>query len=446
MIRRTLFDLKQRLGNRSALELHGQLAAEERLSRDELERLAWKRRRAIVFHAYDQVPFYQRKYQRAGFHPNDLQDPADFAQVPVLSKDELRVSFEELIAHDSRPGQRRLSTTGGSTGVPVRVLFDRRVALEAFAWRVLDWWGLHASDHVGFVYRRTRRGAAQAVNQALWWPTRRLFLDAAAMTPARVGYFLHQLERLRPPLLQGYMGALADLAGELETRGVRPDFLRAVWSTSTPLPASLRHKMERAFGCPVYDQYGCGEVFWLACECREQAGLHVFASRRTIEAVDGQDRPQPAGEWGDLLITDHENRVFPIIRYRNGDRGRLLAGACPCGRSLPLMDSVKGRISDALRLPGGLTLSGEFLTTIFDDHPEAVQAFQVHQAADGSLTLRCVPGDDARALRQIELATAALQARIGDSTHLRLELVEHIGHDRGKTRFIISELSHRHGD
>lgn len=53
-------------------------------------------------------------------------------------------------------------------------------------------------------------------------------------------------------------------------------------------------------------------------------------------------------------------RYSPLIRYENGDRGRRLKGQCPCGRTLPMIDSVKGRESGSFVLPSGKTINGEF--------------------------------------------------------------------------------------
>jgi phenylacetate-CoA ligase len=436
MLRHALFQLKQQAANRPALRLHARLAAEERLSSDELEAMGFERLRGMVAHARKQTPYYRRVLAAVGLEAGDLRRPEDALGIPILEKEALRRSFDDLTARDSRPTWRRLSTTGGSTGEPVRVWFDTRVPLEAFAWRVLDWWGLHPGDHAAYVFRTTRTGWRNLANEALWWPTRRLFLDAAALTPESIGDFLARWRDLRPPLLQGYMGALGELAESLGE--VRPDFVQAVWSTSAPLPAPARRRMEEQFQAPVYDQYGCGEVFWLACECPERAGLHVFTPSRRVEIVDPQGRPVPPGEWGDVLVTDLENRVFPILRYRNGDRGRLLPGRCPCGRGLPRLDSIQGRVSDSLRLPG-LVLAGDFLTTLFDGCPEAVRAFQVRQLRDQSILLRCVPGAGESARRQAEAVAENLRHRVAGRVPVRLEWVERIEHDRGKTRFVVRE-------
>ncbi|MDP2361570.1 MAG: hypothetical protein Q8O14_12610 [bacterium] len=439
MLKHSVFLLKQGLANRDALRLRDRLEAEERLSADELAERAWHKMRSLVRFAWESTPFYRRFYGAAGFLPGDLRQREDWQGLPVLTKQHLRESFPELVARPVRRRWQRVSSTGGSTGEPVKVLFDTRVRLEAFAWRMLDWWGRFPSDDIAFVFRRTQGRGGRLLNHLLWWPTRRLFLDAGAMSTPAVDRFLRHMKRTRPAILQGYTGALADVAEELERRGLRPDHLKAVWCTSAPLPDSQRRLLERAFGAPAYDQYGCGEVFWVAAECRLRQGLHVFHASRHIDVVDEDERPCAPGTPGDLLVSDLENRVFPILRYRNGDQGSTLPHHCPCGLPLPLIANVKGRISDSLRLPGGRTIAGDYLTTIFDSCPEAVRAFQVRQLLDQSIVLRCVPGDGAHARRQVEAVALGLRHCVAGCVPVRLELVERIAHDRGKTRFIVRE-------
>jgi phenylacetate-CoA ligase len=213
--------------------------------------------------------------------------------------------------------------------------------------------------------------------------------------------------------------------------------LQAVWVTSSPLSEPQRQLMQRVFGAPVYDQYGCGEIFWLACECEQQHGLHLMHGHRHVEALDADGQSCGLDMEGELHITDLVNRVFPIIRYANGDRGSLLSAPCACGRALPLLAPVKGRVSDMLRLPGGLRVAGDYLTTLFDHAPEAVEAFQVRQDRTGAVRLCVVPASGADANAVIEGVRQTLAGKTGQE--VQLEMVDHIGHERGKTRFIVSE-------
>jgi len=136
------------------------------------------------------------------------------------------------------------------------------------------------------------------------------------------------------------------------------------------------------------------------------------------------------------LLTNLEDTVFPLIRYENGDRGRWLTGQCACGRTLPMIDSVKGRESESFVLPSGKTINGEFLTTIFDSDPDLVSGFRVVQHRDSSITVEFVPsGDEGKIVGLIR----SFAEKIGDEVCVNHKKVESIPHDRGKLRFVIRE-------
>jgi phenylacetate-CoA ligase len=322
-------------------------------------------------------------------------------------------------------------------------MLDRRAPLEALGWRMLRWWGLSPAADGAYVWRLVRAGRADRwLNAAAWWPTRRVRLDASRMTADAMRWFIERCRRLRPPLLQGYVGAVDHLAAFVEVEGLEAWRPRAVWVTSSPMAEVQRRRIERAFGAPVYDQYGCGEVPWLAAQCGQQGGLHVFEDARHIEFVDDSGAAVACGTMGRIVITCLENYMFPLIRYANDDVGRALPGRCPCGVNLPMMDQVRGRESDGLSLPGGAYVGGDYLTTLFDAFPEVVRAFQVRQARDYSVRLLYVPSADDGALKPaLGQVRASLRQRIGPEVPLSLEPVAKIPHDRGKLQFVISEVA-----
>lgn len=409
---------------------------------DLLRSVNWKKRKCLVDYAYARIPFYQSKFDKCGFAPDDLQIPCDWAQVPLLTRSELRNSIYEILLPGVRQEDIRVSSTGGSTGKPVKVFHDRRFPMEVLGWRMLGWWGLNPAVDAAFVWRETRHSKIKRLfNALLWWPTRRIKLDASAMSSQDIRNFIKKFNSLEPKLLQGYVGAVDALALYAESHHLEMHAPQAIWLTSSPISNVQRNRIERVFRAPVYDQYGCGEVFWLAAQCKERGGLHIFSDARHVEVVDDEGIPCAPGEYGRIVITDLENYVFPIIRYVNGDRGRLLPEPCPCGINLPLMDSVKGRITDVVRLPDGTILSGDYLTTIFDDFPEAVESFQVFQADDYTVFLRVVPNKAYEGWQNvIESVGETLRSKTDGRAQVRIKYLEQIPDDRGKTRFVISEV------
>ena len=121
--------------------------------------------------------------------------------------------------------------------------------------------------------------------------------------------------------------------------------LLGVYSTAELLQDWQRQVIQQAFGCKVFNQYGCREVPNIAWECRA-GNMHVFSDMVYLESVrsDGEDR---------LLVTSLTNRLMPFIRYDIGDTGRLLEGECDCGLPFPLMRMDMCRQNDLIRTRNG---------------------------------------------------------------------------------------------
>jgi phenylacetate-CoA ligase len=275
---------------------------------------------------------------------------------------------------------------------------------------------------------------------------RSVFLDAVSPDDAAIARFIEGFESIRPQLLHGYVGAVDQLATWLLARHRQVPPPKAVWVTSAPLSEVQRERIERAFGAPVYDQYGCCEVYWLAAQCPARGPLHMFHDVRRIEFLGDDFKPVSDGELGRVAITDLENRLFPLIRYMNGDMARRVPRLCSCGVTLPLMSSVLGRVTDRFFLPGGDSLSGEYLTTLFDDCVELVQRFQVRQKADYSIDLLVVPATEERpAMLALERIRERLEHKVNRAVPVSLKLVSEIPSKGGKLQYVVSEVGSRHG-
>jgi phenylacetate-CoA ligase len=277
-------------------------------------------------------------------------------------------------------------------------------------------------------------------NVVHWWPTHQVYLDARLFDQDSMRDFHRRLVRSRPALLEGYVGAMLEFADFLESEGVGLPGLRAAATTAAPLTANARRRLEDVFGVPVFDEYRGAEVNWMAGECPERDGLHIFADARRIDIVDDDGQPVDPGTVGDIVVTDLTNRAFPIVRYRNGDRGALLDRACPCGRVLPKMAAPEGRTVDVLRLPSGAALN-HGLFGMFSQHPEAVRLFQIHQLADHSIHIRVVRGDGADAERNVQAAVDTLRDRIRGEVPITVEYVESLPYTGGKIKYLISDVS-----
>jgi len=425
-----------------SLKYYGQLLDNQKKSRDELDDLQWKKTLLLMQHAAKHSPFYRKRFKEIGADINDFKTPEDFDSFPVLTRNDLQESFRDILCDNVRKSDLVLSSTGGSSGQPVAVYMPRSFPRAALGWRMYTWWGISPSANWGRTYRETSINWKKSfIQHVIDFPIKTILLNASSFTENDILHFIERFNRVCPPLLQGYVGAIDTLADYVLSHHIRIHQPKAVWVTSAPVSKIQRNKIEQAFQTQVFDQYGCCEVFWLAAECSAHSGLHMFYDARRIDFLDQQNHAVPTGDYGSIAITDLTNYAFPIIRYLNGDTGRALKEQCGCGCNLPLMDHVKGRISDTIKLPSGRLLNGEFVTTLFDNDYKSVKRFHVHQNADYSIRIEVVSDSSSSEIEQLlNRVTTQLKTITSNEISISAKRVPEIKLIKDKLRFITSDI------
>ena len=386
--------------------------------------------RAMVDHAYVSVPFYRQAWDAAGVHPTDLTKPEHLALFPEVSKADLRSNPSAF--HSDRVDQSRVRVkrTSGSTGVPLTIHLDEPAAQwkAACTLRADQWSGYRLGQRVAKVWGNPEYmhdGLRGRVRNAVL--DRAVYLDTRHVTDARVERFARSVRRHRPGLVFGHAHSLYLLALKLQKLGVDDVRPNGVISTAMPLHGFQRTVIERVFGVPATDRYGCEEVSLIASQCERHGGLHVAAESVLTEV----------GPDGHLLVTDLVNLAMPLIRYRVGD-GVTAGGACDCGRGLPTLGGVTGREADFVLTPSGGLVSGISLTENFALLIPGADQVQVVQESVTRLVVRLVAGPgftDAGRRRVAELVAETF----GPTVKCELQLVDAIPQEAGgKYRFCVS--------
>src|SRR5205807_4547026 len=119
-------------------------------------------------------------------------------------------------------------------------------------------------------------------------------------------------------------------------------------TNAEPVLSHQRETIAAAFGCAVRETYGMTEIVAAAGEC-EAGRLHLWPEVGWLEVREGTD-PVPPGRSGEFICTGLLNADMPLIRYRAGDRGALPGEEhpCQCGRTLPTVAYIEGRMDDVL--------------------------------------------------------------------------------------------------
>jgi len=398
----------------------------------------------LVQHLYQKMPDVRARFDQAGCRPEDIVRIGDLTRIPVTEKAFLRGGFERCFGQQDLPDKDRfVARTGGSTGDPLffRLSRDARTYDRASYYRFVQWAGSRRGDSVYSVWgapveMKALRRLQRTLKMALL--SRAFYLDAFDMKPATMDAFLDRLQRQTPRLLRGYTNALAELARHV-VRTNRPiSGLRGVMSTAEQVQPWQRAIIEQAFGAPLFDQYGCGEVQGVSAECELHTGLHVALEHVIVEIVDERGQQMPPGQVGRVALTGLDNYATPFLRYINGDEASLLPDPCPCGRGLPLMSPVQGRTSDMIYGLNGVGAHGEFFSHIIHElgwtEKLPITEFQVVQEDKDFLRFDIAAGS-MPSDKDIQSMFARIRDYLGP---MRIELrkVEHVDRgESGKRRF-----------
>lgn len=441
LVARVLFPLHERIKGHPTIARLRELESSQWLPREEVARRQADRLREFLGEVGARVPYYRDLFARARVRPAGIRGASDLASIPVLTKPLIREHAAALAAEGARG--LRPASTGGSTGDPLRFLVGpARVGSDvALRCRANRWWGLETGDPEvvlwGSHIELTRQDRIRAVRDRLFRST---LLSANHMTPDVLDAYLDVIERVRPAQIFSHPSALGELARRAEERERRLERLgvRAVFLTAEELYDYQRERIERVFGCRAANGYGGRESGLIAHECPE-GRLHLNAEDILVEVLGDDGLPVPPGHPGEIVVTHLRSEEFPFLRYRTGDVGVLGAGACACGRGLPLLSEIHGRADDLLLGLDGARIPGQVAVLTLRDIP-GIARFKVIQEDRDLVRILLVrtrefpPGGE-------EAIAKGLRAHLGAAMRIVLEPVDAIPQEAsGKYRTVMSRV------
>ncbi|HEV8439497.1 MAG TPA: phenylacetate--CoA ligase family protein [Methylomirabilota bacterium] len=331
----------------------------ETLDAEALRAHQWARLQRLARAVHPANPFITWKWTQGGLaSPDDLRSWDDFFRLPLTTKAEL---VEDQAAHPPfgtdltfpLAGYVRVHQTSGTSGAPLRWLDTQ----ESWEWWIRCWgfvlagaglgpgdrvffpfsFGLFVGFWAGFEGARALGclaipGGGQDSAQRLA-AIETLGATAICCTPS---YALH----------------LAEVAHE---RGIELTNLGVRTTVHAGEPgagiAAVRARIQDAWGARTFDHPGMTEMGAYGFECEAQAGPHVTETEFIAEVID-PSTGAPAAE-GELVLTNLGRLGSPLVRYRTGDRVRVAATPCGCGRTFLRLDGgILGRVDDMLVVRG----------------------------------------------------------------------------------------------
>lgn len=407
------------------LALLHQLEQSQWWSAQRLEAAQFRQLGVLLQHCWTNVPFYRDRLENAGWTPSSRLDAALWRRLPLLSREDVQTAGAALHSTHLPQGHGRTRTirTSGSTGKPVTVVKANAEGLywQAFLLRDHIWHGHDLTQRLA-VIRVLDDGVAlppRGLQQRSWGSlTDRIYRTGPAFALNIKSTTEEQLAWLRQ-VQPGYLltvpsgaRALAQLAMD---KGVTLAGLKAVLAMGEACSPDMRRVIADAWNVPVHDAYSSQEVGYMALQCPEHGHYHLQSESALVEVLDDEGRPCAPGRLGRVVATPLHNFAMPLIRYDIGDYAEVGA-PCPCGRGLPVVTRIAGRVRNMMRLPGGGLIWPLLASQDYRDVAPIRQA-QIAQVALDRLEARLVPerpltADEENALRD------KINARIGHVFHI----------------------------
>jgi len=422
----------------------------ECMDRNNLQELQLKRLKEVARRVYECLPFYKRKFEESGVHPDDIRALEDIRRFPFTQKVELREGYpfglftaplEEIV---------EFHISSGTTGKPVVNGYTRKdigIWSEVMA-RALTCAGTTSKDVVHNAYGYGLFTGGLGVHYGAQ-------LIGAKTIPISGGQTRRQImmmEDFKSTVLACTPSYALHLAEVAEEVGVNPRelSLRVGVLGAETWSESMRKEIESRLNIDALDIYGLTEIIGpgVAQECEMKGGMHLFEDHFLPEIIDPKTgKVVEEGEEGELVLTTLTREGTSLVRYRTGDITHINYGPCECGRTLARISKIKGRADDMLIIRGVNLFPSQIenvLVQIDEAEPHYQLILERKKGLDElTVELEASPHIFFDEVRKIEEIEAKIEKEIEDALGLRVgvRLVESrtIQRSMGKAKRIIDK-------
>lgn len=405
---------------------------------DALRELQNRRLQALVKHSCENTKYYRNLFNKLGLKPEDFCSKEDLKKLPILTRDNLRANFKDIIDGNYIQKGAVVDYTSGTTGTPRKIYINYDCLQYSYALysRAMEWFGLGHNPRKACLGGRLIVPVRQT--KPPFWRfnmcDNQLLLSAYHITEQNTKHYVKRLMDFVPEIIDGYPSNLYTLARFMKRLNFRGVYPKVIFSNSEMLLDSQRKCIEEQFRCAVYDWYGNSESACVVIQCPD-GGYHISDEFCIIEIINDAGAAD-TDTIGKVVCTGLFNYAMPLIRYEVGDLAALSNDKCSCGRSLSLLKCIEGRIEDSI-----VTADGRVLVIPIFKEINNVAESQIIQESQNRLKVRVVKerGYSDKDSRKI---IDFLADRVGRNMKIEIEFTESIERTKsGKFRFIVSRLN-----
>ncbi|MBL8079477.1 MAG: phenylacetate--CoA ligase family protein [Anaerolineales bacterium] len=387
------------------------------------------------------VPYYRENWtedqKRAALNGN-------LRALPLLEKSPLRHSPRSFLREDLHPFHPQIFFTSGSTGTPISSYYTipelrRSIALREV--RSVGWadvsFSMPRATFSGRLVEPDPQSQGPFYRYNAW--EKQVYFSAFHLRPDTAHQYVEALKRHKIEWATGYAVSYYLLARFILEKNIPPPELKAIITTSEKLTSNMRSVMEQAYRCRIYEEYSTVENAIFASEC-EHGRLHISPDVAVVEILRPDGSSCEADEPGEVVVTTLSRTYQPLIRFRLGDVAAWDSQPCPCGREMPVIKEVLGRVEDVIVGPDGRQMVR--FHGVFVNQPHILEG-QIIQESLIFIRVKVVPikGFDEQDVRDI---VHRVQQRLSETVKVEVETVSEIPRTKaGKFQAVISNIKNK---
>jgi phenylacetate-CoA ligase len=406
----------------------------ETMPRAQLDKLHLQRVQALAHYAYENTPFYRKKFDNAGLKPSDIRSLDDLKRkVPITDKSEIielqqqRPPYGDTLALPMDFVAHHCETSG-TTGLPLAIPYSTYDSVRYGESWVYGFWGLgiRPSDTLYFAFGWGNFAGFWSA----YWGARRLGCRVISGGGLDTKGHIEAILRMKPTVLISTPTFALRIAAVAAEMGVdlSNSSIKFTYHAGEPGPTALpgmRDQIEKAWGAKAGELLGIAEVDAMAPGCPLGDGVHVNEMNLYSWSMDPASQDEvPDGEIGENIVTGYGNTAQPLLNYRTHDLVRRRS-TCACGRTWSKLEgSVLGR-TDFMVTVRGTNVYQTAVENILNKVEGISMHYELvltHEEGNDAMTVRFEPEASIDPANWQQLASNAGDL-IHKALHVRLKVV-----------------------
>ncbi|MEB6341989.1 phenylacetate--CoA ligase family protein [Mammaliicoccus sciuri] len=357
--------------------------------------------------------------------------------IPILEKETLKHNISKILSTNENLIKMQ---TGGSTGVGMNFYSSPYDMSRRFAY--LDYF--KESHGVFKGMRRASIGGRVLIpnrqKRKIYWrynkPLNQMLFSAYHADGENLHFYIRQLNKFKPETIDGFTTVIHRLAKYINDNNIELKFKPiAIFPTAESLTDEMKYDIEKAFKCPVRNQYSSSEGAPFITE-NIHGELEINPETGVFELQHIQNNIY------ELIVTAFYTTTTPLLRYRIGDSVELY-DKLPTNYSQEdiKIKRIIGRNNDFLISNERGIVTNVNLSTVVKETGSLVKNSQFVQNELSIIDIFLVTENNINKEKLEKLLVLKLNTRFGNSTTYKFHYVEEIEKTSGgKTRFTINNI------